>query len=150
MAEHRATNPHYSRIVRQLAGLLRLPAQGDVYPPLVREDDIKPHIVAIKDAATALLSDLRQVRRELDGALAELARERVSRQQAQREMEQAQADRNKARMRGEVDARRTLQPVIDRAVAAEREACIDLVAFHGGPVDLEAAIRARGGAGEQG
>ena len=28
--------------------------------------------------------------------------------------------------------------------AAEREACIDLVAFYGGPVDLEAAIRARG------
>lgn len=29
-------------------------------------------------------------------------------------------------------------------VEAEREACIELVAFHGGPVDLEAAIRARG------
>lgn len=28
--------------------------------------------------------------------------------------------------------------------AAEREACIDLVAMYGGPVDLEAAIRARG------
>lgn len=28
--------------------------------------------------------------------------------------------------------------------SAEREACIELVAFHGGPVDLEAAIRARG------
>ena len=28
--------------------------------------------------------------------------------------------------------------------SAEREVCIDLVAFHGGPVDLEAAIRARG------
>lgn len=27
---------------------------------------------------------------------------------------------------------------------AEREAIIDLVAFYGGPVDLEAAIRARG------
>ncbi len=27
---------------------------------------------------------------------------------------------------------------------AEREACIDLVAFYGSPVDLEAAIRARG------
>ena len=26
----------------------------------------------------------------------------------------------------------------------EREACIDLVAMYGGPVDLEAAIRARG------
>ncbi len=26
---------------------------------------------------------------------------------------------------------------------AEREACIDLVAMYGGPVDLEAAIRAR-------
>jgi hypothetical protein len=31
-----------------------------------------------------------------------------------------------------------------RAVAQEREAIIDLVAFYGGPVDLEAAIRARG------
>jgi len=28
--------------------------------------------------------------------------------------------------------------------ATEREACIDLVAMYGGPVDLEAAIRARG------
>ena len=28
--------------------------------------------------------------------------------------------------------------------SAEREVCIDLVAFYGGPVDLEAAIRARG------
>jgi len=28
--------------------------------------------------------------------------------------------------------------------AAEREAIIDLVAMYGGPVDLEAAIRARG------
>ena len=28
--------------------------------------------------------------------------------------------------------------------SAEREACIDLVAMYGGPVDLEAAIRARG------
>lgn len=28
--------------------------------------------------------------------------------------------------------------------SAEREACIELVAFHGGPVDLEAAIRSRG------
>ena len=28
--------------------------------------------------------------------------------------------------------------------SAEREACIELVAFYGGPVDLEAAIRARG------
>lgn len=33
---------------------------------------------------------------------------------------------------------------IANAVEAEREACIDLVAFYGGPVDLEAAIRARG------
>ena len=29
-------------------------------------------------------------------------------------------------------------------VLAEREACVDLVAIYGGPVDLEAAIRARG------
>ena len=28
--------------------------------------------------------------------------------------------------------------------AAERQACIDLVAFHGGSVEIEAAIRARG------
>ena len=28
--------------------------------------------------------------------------------------------------------------------SAEREACIDLVAMYGGPVDLEAAIRAKG------
>lgn len=30
------------------------------------------------------------------------------------------------------------------AIADEREQIIDLVAFYGGPVDLEAAIRARG------
>ncbi len=43
---------------------------------------------------------------------------------------------------------RDLAPVFERfaalVAAAEREACIDLVAFYGGPVDLEAAIRARG------
>jgi hypothetical protein len=33
---------------------------------------------------------------------------------------------------------------IDMEVEAEREAIIDLVAMYGGPVDLEAAIRARG------
>jgi len=37
---------------------------------------------------------------------------------------------------------------MQREIAAERERfaleCIDLVALHGGPVDLEAAIRARG------
>lgn len=33
---------------------------------------------------------------------------------------------------------------IEAAVLAEREAIIDLVAMYGGPVDLEAAIRARG------
>ena len=33
---------------------------------------------------------------------------------------------------------------INKFVLEEREACIELVAFHGGPVDLEAAIRARG------
>jgi hypothetical protein len=41
-------------------------------------------------------------------------------------------------------------PVLERFAAlvteAEREACIDLVAMYGGPVDLEAAIRARGAA----
>lgn len=31
-----------------------------------------------------------------------------------------------------------------KMVAIERETIIDLVAFYGGPVDLEAAIRARG------
>lgn len=30
------------------------------------------------------------------------------------------------------------------AAAAEREACIDIVAMHGGSVEIEAAIRARG------
>ena len=34
--------------------------------------------------------------------------------------------------------------VAAKAAAAEREVIIDLVAFYGGPVDLEAAIRARG------
>lgn len=34
--------------------------------------------------------------------------------------------------------------VASAAQAKEREACIDLVAMYGGPVDLEAAIRARG------
>jgi hypothetical protein len=37
-----------------------------------------------------------------------------------------------------------LDAEIRRAVQAEREAIIDLVAMYGGPVDLEAAIRARG------
>ena len=32
----------------------------------------------------------------------------------------------------------------EKAQELEREACIDLVAMYGGPVDLEAAIRARG------
>lgn len=43
---------------------------------------------------------------------------------------------------------RWIEEHITKAVAAERERfaseCIDLVAFYGGPVDLEAAIRARG------
>jgi hypothetical protein len=34
--------------------------------------------------------------------------------------------------------------IADVATAKEQEAIIDLVAFYGGPVDLEAAIRARG------
>jgi hypothetical protein len=34
--------------------------------------------------------------------------------------------------------------VEEKVAAKEREAIIDLVAFYGGPVDLEAAIRARG------
>jgi len=37
-----------------------------------------------------------------------------------------------------------LELFADIVSSAEREACIELVAFHGGPVDLEAAIRARG------
>lgn len=43
---------------------------------------------------------------------------------------------------------RWIEDRIAKAVAAERERfaleCIDLVAMYGGPVDLEAAIRARG------
>ena len=39
------------------------------------------------------------------------------------------------------------QPMLERfaalVAAAEREACIDLVAFHGGSVEIETAIRAR-------
>ena len=42
----------------------------------------------------------------------------------------------------------TSSDFVKAAIAAERERfaleCIDLVALHGGPVDLEAAIRARG------
>jgi len=42
----------------------------------------------------------------------------------------------------------TLERFAELVAAAERERfaleCIDLVAFYGGPVDLEAAIRARG------
>ncbi len=34
--------------------------------------------------------------------------------------------------------------VEEKVAAKEQEAIIDLVAFYGGPVDLEAAIRARG------
>ena len=74
------------------------------------------YIAAACNAAPALLREIERLR-------AENERERASRQQAQRELEQAQEDRNRARMRGEVDARRTLQPIIDRAVATEREAC---------------------------
>lgn len=37
-----------------------------------------------------------------------------------------------------------LGPFATLVAAAEREAIIDLVAMYGGPVDLEAAIRARG------
>lgn len=37
-----------------------------------------------------------------------------------------------------------IKVMVQKAVEDEREACIDLVAFYGGPVDLEAAIRARG------
>ena len=42
---------------------------------------------------------------------------------------------------GEIE---TCQLMLERfatlVASAEREACIELVAFHGGPVDLEAAI----------
>jgi len=34
--------------------------------------------------------------------------------------------------------------LVNQAVEAEREACIDIVARHGGSVEIEAAIRARG------
>jgi hypothetical protein len=34
--------------------------------------------------------------------------------------------------------------IVEEAVRLEREAIIDLVAMYGGPVDLEAAIQARG------
>jgi hypothetical protein len=37
-----------------------------------------------------------------------------------------------------------LQAAFSMGARYEREACIDLVAFYGGLVDLEAAIRARG------
>lgn len=41
-----------------------------------------------------------------------------------------------------------IKALIDKAVKAERDRfaleCIDLVAFYGGPVELEASIRARG------
>jgi hypothetical protein len=37
-----------------------------------------------------------------------------------------------------------VQRRIERAVKAEREALIDIVAMHGGSVEIEAAIRARG------
>ena len=37
-----------------------------------------------------------------------------------------------------------VQRRIERAVKAEREAIIDIVAMHGGSVEIEAAIRARG------
>jgi hypothetical protein len=37
-----------------------------------------------------------------------------------------------------------LQYFANLVAAAEREAIIDIVAFHGGSVEIEAAIRARG------
>lgn len=37
-----------------------------------------------------------------------------------------------------------LERFFHMAQAAEREACIDIVAIHGGSVEIEAAIRARG------
>jgi len=37
-----------------------------------------------------------------------------------------------------------LERFFHMAQAAEREKCIDIVAFHGGSIEIEAAIRARG------
>lgn len=34
--------------------------------------------------------------------------------------------------------------MVEKAVQEEREACIDIVAIHGGSVEIESAIRARG------
>ncbi len=34
--------------------------------------------------------------------------------------------------------------MVEQAVQEERESCIDIVAIHGGSVEIEAAIRARG------
>ena len=36
-----------------------------------------------------------------------------------------------------------LRAQLAKAVAEEREACIDIVAMHGGSIEIEAAIRAR-------
>lgn len=43
-----------------------------------------------------------------------------------------------------VDVEQVLTRFAALAAAAEREACIDIVARHGGSVEIEAAIRARG------
>ncbi len=37
-----------------------------------------------------------------------------------------------------------VRDAINEAVLYERESCIDIVAMHGGSVEIEAAIRARG------
>lgn len=46
-------------------------------------------------------------------------------------------------------AMKAAEKAVDVAIALERDACIDLVAMYGGPVDLEAAIRARGSDAEK-
>lgn len=43
-----------------------------------------------------------------------------------------------------VDVEQVLTRFAALAAAAERKACIDIVANHGGSVEIEAAIRARG------
>lgn len=54
------------------------------------------------------------------------------------------ADKTRQELREEIVYTWVPPHFVDIAVETEREAIIDLVAMYGGPVDLEAAIRARG------
>lgn len=49
-----------------------------------------------------------------------------------------------AREAGSIDSEEVIGTVWAAFAAAEREAIIDIVAMHGGSVEIEAAIRARG------